>query len=315
MHKYLNKTTKHPGIFSIAGATLFIGLGGFLSEGIAATAILNTSTFADETLRSATSTLTTDPGGDGDGSISSSTYIGVSPNNSLAFSRGSAYAGSGFELGAASYGEANSYSHFSFNQTITNATTTAQQYTLSGFISSGFAEFVNRSYDNSGVGGIDFSLYWYFNGAKSPIVTGSFSIDNGTSRQLFGGQSLTNLTSDLSSIRWDETAYVNSLGILDAGASTDLVVSANLSTYSSFRPTEFYDYANYASGFRASFGDPNTTQFTLSATPVIAAVPEPGEWIMMMCGLAVVVGISHRKNRKRNTAYDALRPESDRNSA
>jgi hypothetical protein len=35
----------------------------------------------------------------------------------------------------------------------------------------------------------------------------------------------------------------------------------------------------------------------------------------MMCGLAVVVGISHRKNRKRNTADDALRSELDRNSA
>jgi hypothetical protein len=312
---YSKTISRHPGIFSIASAALFIGLGGFVSEGIAATAILQASSLADATLRGATASLTTDFGGVADGNISSSTYIGLSPNNALASSEGTAYAGSAFVLGASSYGEANSYSNFSFNQTITNTTTTAQQYTLSGFISAGFAEFVNRSYDNSGVGGIDFSLYWYFNGAKSPIVTGSFSIDNGTSQQFFGGQSLTNLSSDSSSIRWDETAYTNSLGILDAGASSQLTVSANLSAYSSFQPTEFYYYANYASGFRASFGDPNTTQFTVSASPVISAVPEPGEWIMMMCGLAVVVGISHRKNRKRNTADGELRPGLDRNSA
>jgi hypothetical protein len=312
LHQIIQR--KHPGLFSAVGASLFLGLGGLAIEGFAATAlsptVISAEAVADGTVDTASSI---NPGAQGAGRIGAEVYIGLSPNNAIAEASGSP-AEPNFALSAQANGVSRSSADYSFNYSFTNLAATAQQYTLSGTIFAGAVDFLSRSYNpasqESGSGG--FGWYLSFNGNNVATTKGVFSqLPDGSTGAFLSqtGVSLTNYVQGTTGISWSDTAYSAELGQLAPGASGTFSIYAKAFAETYFSSSESYEYADYASGFRATFGDPYSSgsAFELTSAQVVSAVPEPGGWAMLLAGLAVVAGISRRANKRSSRNFN-LRP-------
>jgi hypothetical protein len=289
---------RHPGLFSTLGASLFFLIGAVASEGIAATVVVSVAATSPLGTRSDIQTATDLPG-EYPLVFAAQNSPYQETNNSSAQASGAAGFAS-FVLFGRSDGVASSNATYENTYSFSNLSDEVRQYTLNGVITAGSIFFNDRSYTGGGNGFADFRWELAFNGNSIELVKGSTSVVSGGIYSGVAGslQNLTDLSITSTGISWSDTAYSSVLGNLNPGESGEILVNAYVRTDTQFEPSEFFYYADYASGLRVQFGDPSGGNSFDVTSAVVLAVPEPSEWLMMAAGLAVV-GVMSRRARAR----------------
>jgi hypothetical protein len=89
--------------------------------------------------------------------------------------------------------------------------------------------------------------------------------------------------------------YHVALGITPQNATQQVITDYNIGTYGGGHPTEVQDLTHLWDYFQGTVTDPVT------AAPIVAGVPEPSTWVMMLLGF-LGLGAAARRFR-RNTSF------------
>jgi hypothetical protein len=263
------------------------------------------------------------------GSVTSQSSASSNSNN-YATSRVFANAG-GPQYGGSSFSAGVATTNGNLQKTITFQATQTGNYSLTTFLYGGS---LGSSIAGIATGSGQASYYWGVSVGGAEILASSVTADfnsggggqvtaNGAT--LAGFSTSTSLTSAYAS--WSGTSLTTQLGLLQANDSVNISFYMGTSASSDYQFNGALDPSGYGScdtsysrteiaysgcgASRVSFGDPlsidggsNQDQTNLAFGSAVldfqavSAVPEPGEWAMMLTGLLAVGAIAKKKRKQ-----------------